>query len=145
VDIRFASQSGNVDINFQSQSGGVETGTEFAARRGNTVTREEVRFLLGNSSANATLFTNNTADTFLLESLTMSIFNGYSDDSRVRFSVSTSSAKVTDIELSLTPVTTPFEFTPAVPIENGGGIDLRLENNQNDPASVEAVAVLRRL
>jgi len=145
VGISFNSQTGNVDINFADQTGGVETGAEFAARNGDTVTRRKNSFLQGNSNTGATLFTNTTSNTVLLETLTMSIYNAYSDDSRAQFTVNTSSSSVSDISLSLVPVTSPFEFTPAVPIENGGSIDLVLENNSNNSAVVEAVAVLRRL
>jgi hypothetical protein len=145
VDIRFASQLGNVDINFEDQTGGVESGTEFAAQQGDTLTRAVDSNLGAGGLDSAVLFDNSTGGPVILESLTMASYRNFTDNSRVKFAVSTGSSFVGDITLNMNPVTAPLVFDPGVRLSSSGDIAVLLENNSGSSSIIEASAVLREL
>jgi hypothetical protein len=145
VDIRFASQLGDVDINFEDQTTGVESGTEFAAQQGDTLTRKVDSNLGAGNIDSAVLFDNPTAGDVILESLTMASYDDFTDNSRVEFTVSTGSSFVGDITLNMSPVTAPLVFDPGVRLNFAGDISVLLQNNSGSSSTIEAVAVLREL
>jgi hypothetical protein len=145
VDIRFASQSGNVDINFEDQTGGVESGTEFAAQQGDTLTRTDDRALAAGDLGSTVLFDNSTGGPVVLEALTMAAYRDFTDNSRVEFIVSTGSSFVGDVRLSVNPATAPLVFDPGVRLSSSGDITVLFENNSTLTSTIEASVVLREL
>jgi len=145
VDIRFASQLGNVDINFQDQTAGVESGTEFAAQQGDTLTRTDDRALPAGGIGSNVLFDNSTGGPVVLETLTMASYRDFTDNSRVEFTVSTGSSFVGDVRLSVSPATAPLVFDPGVRLSSSGDITVLFQNNSTLTSTIEASAVLREL
>jgi hypothetical protein len=145
VDIRFASQLGNVDINFEDQTGGVESGTEFAAQQGDTLTAVVDRTVAGGDFDSAVLFDNSTGGDVILESLTIASYRNFTDNCRARFTVNVASNVVDDVELSMNPVTAPLVFDPGVRLSSSGDITVLFQNNSTLTSTIEASAVLREL
>jgi hypothetical protein len=145
VGISFNSQTGNVDINFEDQTGGVESGTEFAARQGDSFTRDTRDILSPGDFISQTLFDNSTGGPVVLESLTMASFRDFTENSLVSFGVSTDDPFVDDVELIASPATAPFQFNPGIRIEDTGNIGVLLENNSSKQSTIEAQAVFREL
>jgi len=145
VDIRFSSQTGNVDINFQDQTGGVESGTEFAAQQGNTLTENTSRAVASGGFESGVLFDNSTGGPVVLESLTMASFSDFTDNCRARFTVNVASNVVDDVQVTMNPVTAPLVFDPGVRIANTGNITVLFGNDSGSGTTIEASAVLREL
>jgi len=145
VDIRFASQSGNVDINFEDQTGGVESGTEFAAQQGATITRRFDSSFSGGGIDSTVLFDNGTGGAVILETLTMASYADFTSNSRAKFVVSTGSSFVGDVTLNMSPATAPLTFDPGVRLSSSGDISVALANNSSSGTTLEASAVLREL
>jgi hypothetical protein len=146
VDIDLSTNSaGDIDISFQSQSQGVESGTEFAARQGDSFTRSTRDILSPGDFISKTLFDNTTGGPVILESLTMASFRDFTENSLVNFGVSTDDPFVDDVELIVSPATAPFAFDPGIRIEDTGNIGVVLENNSTVQSTIEAQGVFREL
>lgn len=145
VGISFNSQTGNVDINFEDQTGGVESGTEFAAQQGDTLTAVVDRTVAGGGFDSGVLFDNSTGGDVILESLTMASYDNFTDNCRAQFTVNVASNVVDDVELSMNPVTAPLVFDPGVRMGSTGNITVLFENNNSGSSIIEASAVLREL
>lgn len=146
VDIDLSTNSaGDIDISFQSQSQGVESGTEFAARQGSAFSRDVDERLSANGNINKVLFDNSTGGPVILESLTMSSFDDFIDNSDATFSVSQTDPLNTTVSLSLSPATAPFQFDPGIRIEDTGRVDVALTNNGSTSSLVGATGVFREL
>jgi hypothetical protein len=143
VDIRFASQTGNVDINFDDQTGGVESGTEFAAQQGNTITEVSSNTVASGNFVTDTVFDNTTGGVVVLETLTMACFRDYVENSNIRFFVEPDGTTTNRRTIAMNPVTAPLVFDPGIRLNSAGEIEAVFENNGSTSSNMEAIAVLR--
>jgi len=145
VGISFNSQTDNVDINFTDQSAAVESGTEFAAQQGDTITRRFETSRSGGGLDSTVLFDNGTGGEVVLETLTMASFDDFTSNCHVEFAVSTGSSFVGDVTLNMSPATAPLTFDPGVRLSSSGDITVLIVNNSSSPTTLEASVVLREL
>jgi hypothetical protein len=130
VGISFNSQTGNVDINFQSQSGAVQSGTEFAATQGNTVSGASTLITSAGSFDTDTLFSNTTGNPVVVEFLSGGQSSGFTDAVRLEFTLrDAGSTQIAELEAN--PINLPLSLDPGILIPDNGSVDVRLGNNAN--------------